>query len=312
MKPAELKESLKGIVAIAITPMTDEGQIDYQGMRNHIRFLMNKGITKANNCTLVACGSIGECGAMTIEERKELVETAVDEAKDNLPIIAGCNHSNIVDVIDLVKHAEKSGAAGVMVLPPYYYIPTDDVVLRFYRKVSSETSLGILLYNNPGVTQKDISYEVLAELAEVFNVVGIKEGTPNFAKMEKVARKLGNKMAVVNGHGEVLEPFAAIAGTSGFISCTSNFAPEIVIEMWNARCAGDYIKAKKIRDRLSPYLDLAAAEDAIGGEPVVVAIIKRAVDLVGSHAGPGRIPLPEVTPELDAKVKKMLKEVGIC
>lgn len=312
MKPAELKESLKGIVAIAVTPMTDKGEIDYQGMRNHIHFLINKGITKANHCTLVVGGSTGECGAMTIVERKKLIETAVDEVKDNLPIIAGCNHSNIMDVIDLVKHAEKSGAAGVMILSPYYYVPTDDAVLRFYRKVSSETNLGIMLYNNIEVTHKDIPYEVLAELAEGSNVVGIKECTPNFAKMEKVARKLGDKMAIVNGHGEFLEPFAAIAGTCGFISSTSNFAPEIAIEMWNARSAGDYVKAKKIRDRLSPYLDLAVAEAAIGGEPVVLAILKRATDLVGSHAGPGRIPLPEITPELDAKTKKMLKEVGIC
>ena len=311
MKPEELKKALKGICAIAVTPMTEDRQVNYEGVRNHIRFLIGKGINKDNNCTLVVGGSTGECGALTIAERKKLIETAVDEAGDELPIIAGCNHSNIEDVKDLMAHAEGAGAAGVMVLSPYYYVPTDDAVLRFYKEISKAANIGILLYNNLEVTHKDVPLEVMEQLVDSSNVVGIKECTPNFAKMEKVARKIGGKIAVINGHGEFLEPFAALAGTAGFISSTSNFAPEIAVEMWKARNAGDYVAAKKIRDRLTPYLDLAAAESATGGEPVVLAILKRAAALVGSDCGPGRIPLPEITPELDAKIEKMLKEVGL-
>ena len=311
MKPEELKKALKGICAIAVTPMTEDRQVNYEGVRNHIRFLIGKGINKDNNCTLVVGGSTGECGALTIAERKKLIETAVDEAGDELPIIAGCNHSNIEDVKDLMAHAEGAGAAGVMVLSPYYYVPTDVAVLRFYKEISKAANIGILLYNNLEVTHKDVPLEVMEQLVDSSNVVGIKECTPNFAKMEKVARKIGGKIAVINGHGEFLEPFAALAGTAGFISSTSNFAPEIAVEMWKARNAGDYVAAKKIRDRLTPYLDLAAAESATGGEPVVLAILKRAAALVGSDCGPGRIPLPEITPELDAKIEKMLKEVGL-
>jgi len=311
MTPAQLREALKGILAIAVTPMKDNLEIDYEGMKKHIRFLINKGINITNNCTLVVGGSTGECGAMTIEERKKLIEAAVEEAGEELPIIAGCNHSNYVDVIDLMKHAEKAGAAGVMVLSPYYYVPTEDAVRAFYKEISKHTSLGILLYNNIEVTHKDISVELMAELAESSNVVGIKECTPNFVKMERVARLVGDKMSIINGHGEFLEPFAAVAGTVGFISSTSNFAPEIAVAIYKARSRGDYEGAKKLRDRLAPYLDLAASESATGGEPVVLAILKRAADLVGSHAGPGRIPLPPISPELDEKIQKMLCEVGL-
>ncbi|MCC2255045.1 dihydrodipicolinate synthase family protein [Ruminococcus sp. CLA-AA-H200] len=311
MKPEELKEALKGICAISVTPMTEGREVSYEGMRNHIRFLKSKGITKENNCTLVVGGSTGECGALTIEERKKLIETAVDEAGDELPIIAGCNHSNIVDVKDLMKHAQSAGAAGVMVLSPYYYVPTDEAVLRFYREISECADIGILLYNNIEVTHKDVPVEVLEQLVDSSNVVGIKECTPNFVKMEKVVRKIGNKIAVINGHGEFLEPFAALAGTVGFISSTSNFAPEIAVEMWKKRSAGKYEEAKKVRDRLTPYLDLAGAESATGGEPVVLAILKRAATLVGSDCGPGRIPLPDIDDALDAKIRNMLKEVGL-
>lgn len=311
MKPQELKEALKGICAIAVTPMTKDRKVDYAGMKKHIRFLIGKGINKNNSCTLVVGGSTGECGALTIDERKKLIEAAVEEAGDELPIIAGCNHSGIEDVKDLLIHAQGAGAAGAMVLSPYYYVPTDEAVLRFYQEISKVVDFGILLYNNLEVTHKDVPVEVMEKLVDSSNVVGIKECTPNFAKMEKVARKLGDKITVINGHGEFLEPFAAVAGTKGFISSTSNFAPEIAVEMWKARSAGDYVKAKKIRDRLTPYLDLAAGEGAAGGEPVVLAILKRAATLVGSDCGPGRIPLPEITPELDEKIKNMLKEVGL-
>lgn len=311
MKPEELKLKLRGICSIAVTPMTEDYQVDYEGMKKHIRFLKGKGINRSNNCTLVVGGSTGECGALTIPERKRLIETAVAVAGDELPIIAGCNHSNIEDVKDLMAHAEAAGAAGVMVLSPYYYVPTDEAVLRFYKEISKSANIGILLYNNLEVTHKDVPLEVMEALIGESNVVGVKECTPNFAKMEKVARKIGNKIAVINGHGEFLEPFAAIAGTAGFISSTSNFAPEIAVEMWRARSQGDYVQAKAIRDRLSPYLDLAASEGAKGGEPVVLAILKRAATLVGSDCGPGRIPLPEISDELDNKIKKMLKDVGL-
>lgn len=311
MKPEELKEALKGICAIAVTPMNADRSVNYDGMRKHIRFLINKGINRGNCCTLVVGGSTGECGALTMEERKKLIETAVDEAGEELPIIAGCNHSGIEDVKTLLIHAQSAGAAGAMVLSPYYYVPTDDAVLRFYQEISQCVDFGILLYNNIEVTHKDIPVEVMEKLVDTSNVVGIKECTPNFAKMEKVARKLGDKITVVNGHGEFMEPFAAVAGTKGFISSTSNFAPQIAVEMWKARSSGDYAGAKKIRDRLAPYLDLAASESQTGGEPVVLAILKRAATLVGSDCGPGRIPLPEITPELDEKIQKMLKEVGL-
>lgn len=311
MKPEELKKALEGICAIAVTPMNADRSVNYDGMRKHIRFLINNGINKDNCCTLVVGGSTGECGALTIAERKQLIEAAVEEAGDELPVIAGCNHSNIEDVKDLLIHAQGAGAAGAMVLSPYYYVPTDEAVLRFYQEISKCVDFGILLYNNLEVTHKDVPVEVMEKLVDTSNVVGIKECTPNFAKMEKVARKLGDKITVVNGHGEFLEPFAALAGTKGFISSTSNFAPQIAVRMWKARSAGKYAEAKKIRDRLSPYLDLAASESATGGEPVVLAILKRAATLVGSDCGPGRIPLPEITPELDAKIKKMLQEVGL-
>ena len=311
MTPEELKKALHGICAIAVTPMDQNLNVDYDKMARHIRWLIEKGINKSNNCTLVVGGSTGECGGMTIEERKRLIRVAVEAAGEDLPIIAGCNHSCTKDVMDLLEDAEAAKATGAMVLSPYYYVPTDGTVARFYKEISKASGLGILLYNNLEVTHKDVPEYVIEELVNESNVVGIKECTPNFVKMERMVRRVGNMISVINGHGEFLEPFAALAGTVGFISSTSNFAPGIAVEMWKARSAGDYVAAKKIRDRLTPYLDLAASESATGGEPIVLAILKRAATLAGSDCGYGRIPLPEITPELDKKIGNMLEKVGL-
>lgn len=309
MKPEALKEAMKGIVGIAITPMKPNREIDEAGIRKQLRFMVSNGINKENG-VLVTTGSTGECGALNLNERKRVLEIALDEVGDEVPIIAGCNHSDVYQTLDLVQHAEKAGAAGVMILPPYYYVPTDDVVLDFYKLVSDNSNIGIMLYNNIEVTHKDVPLEVLDKLASDSNVVGIKECTPNFLKMEHVARALKDKMSVINGHGEFLEPYAALAGTVGFISSTANFAPKLAVEMWKARSAGDYERAVEVRNKLTPYLDLARSFAAIGGEPKVLAILKRAAELAGGAGGPGRLPLRELTPAEDQQVKDALKAIG--
>ncbi len=310
MHPEELRKALNGIVAISVTPMTEKEALDERGLREHLRFLLSRGISKANS-TIVVGGSTGECGQMSIAERKRLIEVAVDELGGKLPVIAGCNHSNIYDVIDLVKHAESVGAAGVMIVPLYYYTPTGEAIVQFYRTISENTELGIMLYNNVEVTGVDIPIWVLESLVEDSKVVGIKECTPIFTKMERDVRLVGDKITVVNGHGEFLEPFAALAGTGGFISSIANFAPQLTVEMWNARSSGDYKKAKAIRDRLTPYMDLASEASASGGEPKVLALLKRATDLVGSHGGPGRLPICPLTNEEEKSLCNALEAMRL-
>ncbi len=310
MNAATFQKALHGITSIAVTPMTPSGDVDYQGLKKHIRFLIDHGINK-DRAVVVVGGSTGECGGMTIDERKRVIEAAIAEAGADLPVVAGCNHTCTADGFDLMRHAKDAGAAGVMVLAPYYYVPTDECVLRFYREISEKVDIGIMLYNNFEVTHKDVPVSVLASLAGNSNVVGIKECSPNFVKMERLARTCGHQMAIINGHGEFLEPFAALAGTVGFLSSTSNFAPGIAVEMWEARSKGEYEKAKQIRDRLSPYLDLAADASATGGEPIVLAILKRAAELVGSCGGTGRLPLLPISTELDARIQNMLRQVGL-
>jgi 4-hydroxy-tetrahydrodipicolinate synthase len=199
-----------------------------------------------------------------------------------------------------------------MAVSPYYYTPRPDVVLDFYRTLSASTDLGIMLYNNTEVTHFDIPVDVLLEVSELPNVVAIKECSPNFVKMEQTARLVGHNLTVVNGHGEFLEPMAALIGTEGFISSTANFAPALAVEMWNARSTGDFESAKAVRDRLTPYLDLAMSLGAAGGEPKVLALLKHLAQRAGSPLGPGRNPvLPLNTSETEA-ADKAFAAIGLA
>jgi len=301
-----------GVLGIAITSMNTKRELDEEKFRKHLQFLVKNGINKENGGIIVG-GSTGECGMMSLEERKRLTEIAIDEVADEVPVIVGCNHSDVYQVIELIKHAEKTGAPEVMVMPPYYFTPPpDESVLAFYKLISSETDTGILFYNNPGLTNYDVSVDVMDELADNSNVVAIKECTPWIAKMEQMMREVGDRISVFNGQGEFLEPYAALAGTHGFISSNVNFAPKVVVELWKARSEGDFETANKIRRRLAPFMDLLVRSiSSKNGVMAALAILKKATDLVGSYGGPGRLPILELSEEEEEEIKNILKEMEL-
>lgn len=311
MEPTRLKQQLKGITGIGITPFTAVGEIDHDGLRVNIEYMVAAGVD-ATNAVLVVGGSTGECGGMSVTERKELLESAITIAKGRLPIVAGCNSPNVREAIELAAHAQAAGAAGVMALAPFYYPPKDArSILDFYTALASSTGLGVLMYNNIEVMGLDMSLEVLRRLAEIPNVVGLKECTPSFFKMTRDVQEIGDTVSIVNGHGEFLEPYAAVAGAAGFISSMANFAPERTVAIWNARSTGDYAKAKEVRDTLVPYMDLAAQFSAEGGEYKVISLLKYVTDRVGSCGGHPRVPCPTLTADERASADAALAQAGL-
>lgn len=311
MEPTQLRKSLHGITGISITPFTAGGDLDLEGYEKNLRFLIKGGLN-ASNSVLVVGGSTGECGAMNVDERKALVEAAIDIAAGELLIVAGCNSTNVREASELAQHAQEAGAAGVMALAPFYYPPKDNrSILDFYREFAASTDLGVLMYNNLEVMGLDLPREALIELAEIPNIVGLKECTPSFYKMTRDVQEIGDKVAVVNGHGEFLEPYAALAGMSGFISSMANFAPELSVGIWNARSTGDFEKAKEIRNRLVPYMDLAARFSASGGEYKVISLLKFITDLVGSCGGYPRVPAPRLTDDERAETTAVIAQIGL-
>ena len=311
MTPRELNKQLHGVCVISITPFKEDGAFDAQGYEKNLRFIMDHGLNKSN-ATIVVGGSTGECGAMNTAERKEVLECALAVCGDALPVIAGCNSTNGRESIELAQHAEAHGAVGVMALSPYYYPAKDEeCIYQFYKALSENTGLGILLYNNFEVMNIDISINLLKRLKEFPNAVGMKECTPAFFKMTRVVQEIGDKISVVNGHGEFLEPYAAMAGTAGFISSMSNFVPDKAAAIWAARSTGDYARAKAIRDTMVPYMDLAVKYSGMGGEYKVISLLKYITDEVGSCGGFPRVPCVPLTAAEKEEVRGVLKQLGL-
>lgn len=311
MKPEELRKQLHGVCVISITPFKENGDFDAKGYEKNLNFIMNGGLNQSN-AVIVVGGSTGECGAMSPAERKEVLECALNVCGDRLPVIAGCNSTNVREAVELAQHAEAHGAAGVMALSPYYYPAKDEeCIYAFYKTLAENTGLGILLYNNFEVMNIDCPISVLKRLKKFPNVVGMKECTPAFFKMTRVVQEIGDTVSVVNGHGEFLEPFAALAGTAGFISSMSNFVPEKAAAIYAARSTGDYTKAKEIRDTMVPYMDLAVKYSGQGGEYKVISLLKYITDEVGSCGGYPRIPCVPLTDAEKAEVRGVLKQIGL-
>ena len=178
MRPEELRKQLHGVCVISITPFKEDGSFDAKGYEKNLEFILKGGLDKTN-ATIVVGGSTGECGAMNPAERKEVLECALAVCGGRLPVIAGCNSTNVREAIELAQHAEAHGAAGVMALSPYYYPAKDEeCIYAFYKALAENTGLGILLYNNFEVMNIDCPISVLKRLKEFPNVVGMKECTP--------------------------------------------------------------------------------------------------------------------------------------
>ena len=307
----ETKKNIEGLVAIALTSFTKDLNFDKSAYKRHLHSISDEiGLTQDEGAVIVN-GSTGECYSMSKEERKAVAEVAVEEIGDKVPVIVGCNHSNVNQSIELAQHAEDIGATGVMMLPPYYFTPpTKEEVLSFYQKVSKKIDLGILYYNNPEISKYDIPIEVLSELIHTTNVVAIKECTPHISKMEKVVREVGNQINVLNGQGEFLEPYAELAGTDGFISSTANVAPKMVLNLWENRSEGKLEKAMEIKNKLLPYLNFIADEGE-KGQPRALSLIKEFTNLRGSSVGPGRLPLQPVDKEDKKQINKILEKMDL-
>ncbi|MBC7190392.1 4-hydroxy-tetrahydrodipicolinate synthase [Candidatus Aerophobetes bacterium] len=309
MEKEKLKKVLRGVCVVIVTPFDSELKVDTESLKRIVRFIINNGI-KEGRGIIISTGSTGECPMLTIEERKKILEIIVEEAKGEAPVIAGCNHASTLKVVELVKHAESVGASGVMISPPYYWAPTEEVIIEHYKTIAKATKLGITVYNNYFASQVDIPLSVLKKLVQIDNIVGIKENTPLISKLIQVIKEIGNNVNIINGSGERNEPFSSFIGVKGVVSALANFAPKIALHMYEAESNGDYEKAKKIHSDLMPlFKTIWWRED--GDSSRYISYVKEAMKMMGiiSHSNV-RPPLLPLKKEEKEKLEKALKIVG--
>lgn len=305
-----LREDLQKMLAICLTPMTKDQVPDPKALKSHLRFMMDRGGLNADNSMMIINGSTAEAHSLGAEERKELLEAALEEINGQMGIVAGCQHTDINVVTDLMRHAKSAGAAYAMILPPYYYRTSEAGLLDFYSRVSDKCDMGIVIYNNVSASGHDISVEMYEKLMECANIVGVKECTNDFSKMAEAAARVGDRMVIISGHGIIYEPYSAIAGVQTFNSSEACFIPAYARKVWELRNAGKYAEEKKMRDNLRPYFRLVSEISAAEGANGVISLIKYLTDLAGSYMGPAKTPAVLLTEAQRARAEEVFTQIG--
>ena len=281
-----------------VTPFDKEGKVDEEGLRENVRFQIKRGIHG-----LVPVGTTGECATLSYEEHNRVVDVVVDAAKGKVPVLAGTGSNSTWEAIMLTKHAKEVGADGALLVVPYYNKPTQAGLYQHYKRIAEEVDLPQVIYNIPSRTSVNMLPETMAKLAKVKNIVGVKEASGNLEQIARIIELAGKEFSVISGDDSLTLEIMKLGGV-GIISVTSNLVPDRVVKMVDSFRFGDVETAKRINDELAPLFKALFIETNPGP-------VKMAMNWMGMAAGGLRLPLVELEPENQEKLRKVLIDMGL-
>lgn len=298
---------LRGAFTAMITPMKEDGSIDYDGYRKLLRFQMEEGIDG-----LVPLGTTGETPTLDEDEEQRIIDVVMEEVRAfekeksvKVPVVLGAGSNNTRDAVRYTERAKKAGADAALVVTPYYNKPSSEGIFRHFEAVS-RVGIPILVYNIAGRTGKNIDTPTLSRIADLPNIAGVKEASGSISQMTDVIDTIKSKhpdFAVLSGDDAMTLPLIACGG-DGVVSVVSNAAPAPVTEMVRAALSGDYDTARKIHYRLLPFFKAAFVD----GNPTS---IKYAMRVKGLPSGSVRLPLVDVHDEAKKIIEEALSVCGL-
>jgi len=232
-----------GSMTALVTPFKG-GKVDEKALRALVRFQIKNG-THA----LVPSGTTGESATLSHEEHRMVTDIVIDEAAKKIPVIAGAGSNNTTEAVALTMHAEKAGADGILSVVPYYNRPSQEGIYRHFKAIADKTSLPVIVYNIPGRTGVNMTPETIARLAEIDNIVGLKDAGGNLTQTAETLHLCKGKIKVYAGDDSLFLPMLAI-GASGGICVVSNIAPRLSARLFEAWKAGDIKKALQLHYKL--------------------------------------------------------------
>jgi 4-hydroxy-tetrahydrodipicolinate synthase len=288
---------LKGSLVAIVTPMRDDGALDLDAFRRLIDWHVAEGTDG-----IVVVGTTGESPTVDWDEHRLLIDTAVKHAAKRVPVIAGTGANSTREAIELAAHAKKAGADMSLTVVPYYNKPTQEGLYRHFRAIAETVDLPHILYNVPGRTVADMQNETVLRLAEIPNIVGIKDATADLMRGAELLRRKPADFAVYSGDDATGLPLMLLGG-DGIISVTANVAPRLMHEMCAAAVAGDAVGAREINHRLlALHRDLFCEANPIP--------VKWAVRELGRIAGGIRLPLTPLSSAFENRVRDAMRQAG--
>jgi 4-hydroxy-tetrahydrodipicolinate synthase len=281
-----------------VTPFRRDLSLDEEALRKLVRRQVEAGIN-----FLVPCGTTGESPTLTRAEHLRVIEITLEEAKDKIPVLGGAGGYNTHEVIELARELERMGVDGILSVTPYYNKPTQEGLYQHYRMIALATELPIVVYSVQGRTGVNVEPSTLARLAEIDNIVGVKEASGNIAQMANVLHKVPPGFTVLSGDDAVTIPLMSLGGR-GVISVVSNEIPGEMTRLAQACLAGDFTAARALQARYLPLMNV----NFIESNPIPV---KAAMALMGLLEPVWRLPLVPPAPASSAQIEKVLEATGL-
>lgn len=288
---------LKGSLVALITPMNQDGSINYEQLRDLIDWHIENGTDG-----IVAVGTTGESATLPVEEHLTVIEATVKHVNKRIPVIAGTGANNTVEAIALSQAAERAGADYTLSVVPYYNKPSQEGIYQHFKAIAEATSIPMIIYNVPGRTVVSMSNDTILRLAEIPNIVGVKEASGKIGSNIELINSVPEGFAVFSGDDPTGLPFM-LCGGHGVVTVAANVAPKLFADMCRAALEGDIATARRLNEQLIPIYNTMFCEPS-------PAAPKWGLSLLGKCEPHVRLPLVALTEDGQAKVRAALEKSG--
>jgi 4-hydroxy-tetrahydrodipicolinate synthase len=287
------------VLTAMVTPFNDDYSVNYGEAAKLAKYLVNNG-----SDGVVVAGSTGESATLSKDEKMKLFATVMEAIGHQATVIAGTGSNDTRASIELTKEAEKIGVHGAMLVGPYYNKPPQEGFFQHFKAIADATQLPLIVYNVPGRTSSNILPPTIARLAEIKNIVAVKEASGSLEQVSEIIRTTPSDFLVYSGDDGLTLPILGVGG-HGVISVAGHIVGKRLQEMIAAFAAGDKVKAQTLHLELMPFFKVIF----VTTNPIP---IKEAVNLIGINAGPVRLPLVPPTPGERDQLKKVMQSIGVC
>ena len=288
---------LEGYVTALITPMRD-GEVDEEAFRAFVEWQIAEGVSG-----LLPCGTTGESPTLSHDEHRRVTEICIDVAKGRVPVLAGTGSNSTAEAIELTRHAKMAGADAALLVMPYYNKPSQEGMYQHFKAIQDAVALPQYIYNIPGRSVVNMSVETMARLAQLPNIVGVKDATADLTRPTLTRMAIAGDFNQMSGEDGTAIGFFAQGG-HGCISVTSNIAPRACAEFFTAWKTGDTSKALELHTRLMPLHDVLFCESS----PIPV---KYAAYMLGKCGPEMRLPMCAPADASKQRIETVLRDLGM-
>ena len=292
-------KDLRGVIPAIVTPFTADRRLDEEGLRRITSYVLENGVHG-----IMTTGGNGEFPLLLREEKQRVTRIVVEVTGGRVPVIAGTAACSTMETILLTRDAEEVGADAAIVTAPYYFVLSEDSLYEHYEEVAAKAGLPVVVYNNPVYTGNNLSHELIARLAVVDGIIGLKQSNSDLGQLVEVIRLVGDKFSVLTGLDSQFYP-SLCAGATGIYSSAACVAPRHLVDLFEAFVKDDRERAYAI------HMQLQSLNRFLEYDPGYVAPCKEALTMIGISAGPVRKPLPQLDESQRSQVKQALVDLGL-